>query len=224
MTGAAEPEAGAQPGAAHDPTISEAIGHAVKAGYDVIAENIQQGREAAARFRQGQYNVRDVPGDLETAALRLVRLARELSSTTLDICERLLKELGQRQPPDRADGLPPFRQPASSAPSPAKAPDPGVMKLTVRFSGAPAAVARTATLTRPRRPTSPADLSATPLARRDGRGKPIASVSFETDVSVEGLIAVVAVPARQAPGVYSGLVYAKGEEVPLGALTIEIPK
>jgi hypothetical protein len=209
-----------------DATITDAIGHAVKAGYDVIAENIQQGREAAAAFRQGQYNIRDVPGDLETVALRMIQLARELSGTTLDICERLLKEISARQPPqDRASEVPPFR-PAPATPAAAKpAPsDPGLMKLTVRISGAPKAVARTTSLPRPSRPTAPTDLSATPLATRDGQGKPITAVSFETDVSVEGLVAVIAVPARQAPGVYSGLVYAKGDDVPLGALTIEIPK
>jgi hypothetical protein len=221
--GSAAAAAGYQTGAAHDPTISESVGHAVKAGYDVIAENIEQGRKAAALFRQGQYNVRDVPGDLETAALRLIRLARELSTTTLDICERLLKEIVQSPPPDRAADVPPFPH-SKSAASPARSADPGVMKLAVRFSGARKARALSSTLTRPRRPTAPADLSSTPLAQRDGGAKPIKAVSFETDVSIEGLIAVVVIPAGQASGVYSGLVYAKGDEIPLGALTIEIAK
>ena len=75
-------------------SLSDEVAHAVKEGYDVIAENLKQGRIAASRFRQGNYNIRDVPGDLEDVGLRMVRLARELSNTTFDICERLLKELG----------------------------------------------------------------------------------------------------------------------------------
>ena len=77
-----------------EPKVSEAVAHAVKMGYDVIAQNIRQGREAAERFRQGEYSLRDAPGDLEVASLRLLQLARELSTTTFDVCERLLKELG----------------------------------------------------------------------------------------------------------------------------------
>jgi hypothetical protein len=219
-------QAGPDPSSApkHDPSISESVAHAVKAGYDVITENIQQGREAAARFRQGQYNVRDVPGDLEVVALRLVQLARELSTTTLDICERLLKEIGAQRPPtDRAAAVPPFREPSATGYQVGPE-EPGLMKLTVRFTGRAKAASRTSVLARPRRPTSAGDLSVTPLARRDGEGKPIRGVNFESDVSVEGLIANVAVPTGQAPGVYSGLVYAKDDDVPLGPLTVEIPK
>ena len=53
-----------RPRRAPDPKVSDAVAHAVKMGYDVITENIRQGREAAERFRQGEYSVREVPGDL----------------------------------------------------------------------------------------------------------------------------------------------------------------
>jgi hypothetical protein len=49
-------------------------------------------------------------------------------------------------------------------------------------------------------------------------------VKFETDMSVEGIVAVVDIPKRQEPGVYSGVVHARDDEVPLGVLTIEVPK
>jgi hypothetical protein len=207
-----------------DHTVSESVSHAVKVGYDVIAENIRQGREAAARFRQGEYNVREVPGDLQDMALRLITLARELSKTTLDVCERLLKEVAD-SPEDRTKKVAPFPNAVPSAQKPsAPSADTGVMKVTIRFTGGGKGIARTATLSRPRRPTAPDQISVTPLSRRAAGAKPIGGVSFETDMSVEGIVAVVNIPKKQEPGIYSGQVYAKGDEVPLGVLTIEVPK
>lgn len=211
-------------GSPQDQTVSDSVAHAVKVGYDVIAENIRQGREAAARFRQGEYNVREVPGDLQVMALRLVQLARELSKTTLDVCERLLKEVGA-SPEDRTAEVPPFRTAAPAAEKPsAPAADAGVMKVTIRFTGGGKGLARTATLSRPRHPTAPGHISVTPLSRRAAGAKPIGGVNFETDMSVEGIVAVINIPKRQEPGIYSGLVHARGDEVPLGVLTIEVPK
>ena len=219
-------------GEANDATINQSVAHAVKLGYDVIAENIKQGREAAQAFRKGNYNMREVPGDLEVAAMRLLQLARELSTTTFDVCERLLKEVGAKAPAaDRASDIPPFRAskaangtPPKASPAAAKPADPGLMKVTVRFAGAGKALAHTETLARPRQPTAVAEISAQPLAPPRAGGPPIAGVSFESDVSVEGIVAVVTLPKGQAPGVYSGLVHAGRDDVPLGVLTIEIRK
>jgi hypothetical protein len=199
----------------------------VKVGYDVIAENIRQGRESAARFRQGEYNVREVPRDLQAMARRLIRLARELSTTSLDVCERLLKEVGPNLPPeDRTAEVPPFRTTATAVKKPSAAPteDAGVMKVTTRFTGGPKAIARTASLARPRHPTPVSHISVAPLFQRAADAKPINGVTFETDMSVEGIIAVVKIPKGRPPGVYSGLVHAEGDEVPLGVLSIEIPE
>src|SRR5690348_11606259 len=67
-----------------DPSIRESVAQSVRMGYDVIAENIRQGREAAAKFRQGEYNIRDVPHDAEMMISRVIHLARELSTTTFE--------------------------------------------------------------------------------------------------------------------------------------------
>ena len=213
---------------AADPKISDEVSRAVRMGYDVIADNIRQGREAAERFRQGQYNMREVPGDLEVAGLRVLQLARELSTTTFDICEKLLKELGTALgAPDPTGGNPPFRpvvkpaSPLTPAPTPPTT-APGAMKLTVRFQGNAKATSRSQALSRPEQPTLAADITVAPLASRDPKAKPIAGVAFQSDLTVEGLVAVVTVPAGQAPGVYSGLVFAKGQDVPLGVLTVEV--
>jgi hypothetical protein len=220
--------------------VTDAVAHAVKVGYDVISDNIRQGREAAERFRQGEFSIREAPTEIEAAALRLLHLARELSTTTFDVCERLLKELGAQAQaaasppaaprPSPPTTPPPFREPADypsarkakSPPTPPKAPADG-LNVTVQFAGGQG-VAHTSRLTRPRRPTAPAAISATPLAPMVGGGEPISGVNFQADLSLDGLLIVVTLPEGQAPGVYSGLVRAGDDPVPLGALTIEILK
>lgn len=223
--------AAAKAKAQKEDSVSDAVAHAVKVGYDVIAENIRQGREAAARFRQGEYRLRDAPGDLEVASQRLLRLARELSTTTFDVCERLIRELGeQRAPHDRTEEVPKFRdtmpfasltpsQSASAAPQ-----GPPQLKVTVRVVGAVKALVHTDALIRPRVPTAASDITAAPLAPNGGQAAPITDVHFQMDASVEGVVAVVTPPKGQPPGVYSGIVHAKEDPLPLGVLTIELLK
>jgi hypothetical protein len=218
---AKEPPAG--PPLSDEPTISEAVSNAVKTGYDVIAENIKQGREAAERFRKGEYNIREVPGDLEEMGLQLLRLARELSATTFDVCERLLRELRRTTAAgNRAQELDPFRPSTTKAPATASPASPSSqLKVTIRFTGGRNASSRTESLTRPTKPTAPDQISVTPLSPRAG-GEPISGITFEVDMAVEGLVAIVAISRRHVPGVYSGLVFAEGQDIPLGVLTIEV--
>jgi hypothetical protein len=213
-----------------DAAISEAVSQAVKTGYDVITENIKRGREAAERFRQGKYNISEVPGDLEAMTLRVLQLARELSTTTFDVCERLLHEFSTNATAPGQTAAGPFWPTVKKAAAPgggaaALPPSgPGAMKLIVVFNGAAKAVAHTATLSRPIQPTAPEDVSAAPLTARSGGGASIAGVGFQADLAHGGLIVTVALPDGQAAGVYSGLVYAAGQDVPLGVLTIEVAK
>jgi hypothetical protein len=204
--------------------ISEAVAAAVKEGYDVIAENIREGRLAAKRFRDGSYNIREVPGDIEEMSLRVVGLARELALTSFDVCERLVKLVGMAAPAgDRGSrGAPGFRPTVAKAATAAARPPDDMLKLTVRFSGGAEARSHTHALTRPKQPTAVREISASPLVLRGAEQAQIAEVTFKTDMAVEGLIAVVALPDGQTPGVYSGLVHAEREPVPLGVLTIEI--
>jgi hypothetical protein len=208
-----------------DPSVGESVAQAVRMGYDVIAENIQLGREAAAKFRQGEYNIRDVPHDAEVVMTRFMHLARELSATTFEVLEQVLKQMGTVQPPNGGEGLPPFRSPgatATAAKAPAAAADAGRMKLTVEFAGDAKATARTVTLDRPRKPAAPGDLFATPLASPGAAGAAITGVSFAVKVGIDGVIATVKVPKKLAKGVYSGLVYVRGDDTPLGVLSVEI--
>lgn len=211
--------------------IGDAVADAVKSGYDVLEETISQGRAAAEKFRQGEYNFRQVPGDIEDLALRLLTLARQLSTTTFDICEQLLGQIGSAKgppPPGQvAAQVPPFiatvaRAVAGQAP-PSAVPQPLTeMRLAVRFAGTGQAIAHSTTLARPERPTTPFDITVTPLTPREGAGAALTEVAFEADLNAGGLVATVTIPPAQPAGTYAGLVCAAGQAVPLGMLVVEL--
>lgn len=188
---------------------TDTAARAVQTGYRVIAENIERGRDAARKFREGEYNIRDVPRDIEKMSTRMFEAAGEFSVAAIEIGGWLLKaaELAAKQPHDKADN--------------------NAVGLTVEFDGPGKTKGKvyTETLNRPKRSTEPKDISVKALDSRAGEGKPISGLRFKADVSVGGvLVAVVTIPDGQSPGVYSGLVYAEGEGVPLGVLTIEVLK
>ncbi|MFZ9395120.1 MAG: hypothetical protein ACO25F_03545, partial [Erythrobacter sp.] len=206
-----------------------------------------QGREAAEHFRQGEYNFRDVPHDLQKLTLHLLGLARQLSGTMLDLCEQLVQQVpvsgGPPPPGEVAATNPPFRDyhhknaegqapieggqmqraPRMEATAPGITTGPSIgMPLTASFSGSTKAKLLTAQLARPERPTALWEISASPLHANDGKAAAITEIKFQAGDTIGGLLANIAIPKGQPPGVYSGLVFAQGQAVPLGALVIEL--
>jgi hypothetical protein len=244
---AAEPAAPVAHAAAAewDDTVSESVAHAVRAGYDVVAANIKEGRLAAKRFRQGDYTVRDVPRDLNTMTLRLVHLARDLSATTFDVLEQLLKDpnlagagshVREGAPVVRpvapvAPGFHPAPGPAVKASAQAPAPHhvhpatpaPATVALTCAFTGGRGARMTGAAVSRPVRPTHPDQLAMTPMTAVTPGAKAIGGVTFTAAGGGAGLIAHIEIPDDQAPGVYSGLIFAPSADAPLGFVSIEVP-
>ena len=206
-----------------EPSVNEEVANAVKRGYDIIAENIRQGRMAAERFREGDYRLREAPGDIENAAKKMLELARELSTSTFDVFDRMTRELGGAivaAARERDEPLPPFRGAAAERDSSA---DASRLRLTPRCLGHLKAVGRVTTIERPQAMVGPGDLRVDRFMPPSG-GSPITSVRFDVDLSREGLIAVVTVPPTHRPGVYTGKVYAKDQAAPLGEIALEIFK
>lgn len=212
--------------------LDDSIAASVKTAYDVLAQSIEQGRKSAESFRHGGYNFRDVPADVSHLAANMLRLARQLSETAFEVCEALLAQMkqGGGPPPPGATPVPPFRSPAeasaakpSGKPEPSKQPGPPEMRLGVTFVGAAKAVSHSDSLARPSVPVRADQISAAPLAPR-GKAAPLAKVSFAADLQHGGLTATVTVPAGQPGGVYSGLVFAEGQDAPLGMLVVELPQ
>jgi hypothetical protein len=223
---AARPSAPPAPPPHDDVPISESIAHTVRLGYDVVAENIKQGRLAAERFRHGEYNIRDVPGDVEVLAKRMIDLARDLTTTTFDVVERLLKDahVGDRAP--KAPKAPAFRAtPGSAAPkrpqaaksAPAAGPE---LPVKCVFTGKRKAVVRSALLSRPTVPVLPeSGLSVDALKATKGAAA-ITGVTFAADGA--GLRITIPIAADLPAGTYSGMVCAEGSPWALGVLAIEV--
>lgn len=221
--------------------INQSVADAVRNANQVLSDTVAQGRVAAEQFRHGGYNMRDVPVDVQILGNRMIKLARELSDTTLNILEQLLKQMTQvpASPPSGLKGsVPPFptgnRQdgeappsttngaPPSSHPS-EPAPQDRMLKLTVRFEGRSKAKALPSPLWKPTKATLPSELAITPMMHILEEDDPITDVDFDADLD-GNLIVTVTIPPKQAPGVYAGMVLADYSDAPLGVLTIEIMK
>ncbi|WP_338468461.1 hypothetical protein RXV95_07895 [Novosphingobium sp. ZN18A2] len=222
--------------------IDEAVAEAVRTGYDVLSETISQGRRAAEMFRQGNFSIREVPSDIEALARRLLDLARQLSTTTFDICEQLLSQAahasGPPPPGDTAATVPNFRElkptlAKQSGPAPPgptarhshpehHAHDTRKLPLAFRFDGNDKVKALVDTIDRPLKPTGAWEISAMPLMRQDSGERPLDDVKFEADLSAGGLVVTINVPDNQPSGVYSGMVVAESQDIPLGFLVVQV--
>jgi hypothetical protein len=79
-----------EPGVAHDfgrrtDGVEDAITKAVNLGYRVIDENLQHGRQAAKRIREGVYRSTDMENDIRAVVDRALRVTKEAASAWLDI-------------------------------------------------------------------------------------------------------------------------------------------
>jgi hypothetical protein len=228
-------ESSARPG---DVSTSEAIAKAVRLGYDVIGQNIEQGREAATRFRAGAYKAREAPQDLGRLAARMLNLTRELSTTTFDVLERLIQDpdfIAAARPaapadgPDRdtsagppASGFYPGNPPSGPAAAPtdgSAAPPSSSIALTCNITGGRPAVMRAGALWRP---DKPAFLVLSALTAVDPKLPPITPVTFAAAETGDGVIAHVSIRQDQPPGLYSGAICAYDTQIALGMLTIEV--
>lgn len=207
-----------------DPATDDAVAQAVRSSYDTLAETIAQGRQAADRFRQGQYNMREVPVDVEKMLLRLLELARQLSGATFDICEQLVHQLSTAAtvPEPGETPVPPFRD-HTQAGTRTASPSSGSIPLSVQFEGdLKRASSPTNSLSRPAKPTRPEEITVSPLLERSGKGKPIEQVELSFDASIMGLVAGVVIPAGHPPGVYVGFVVSDHQAEPLGMLVVTV--
>jgi len=206
-------------------SVSESVADIVRMGYDVVAENIRQGRTAAERFRQGEYNIRDVPADVETLVKRMIDLARDLSTVSFDIAERVLRETA---PSGRHSKAPVFypapgehsHRAAHAAQRPSETQ--ALMHVTCAFSGERRAVLRSAALTRPTEPTFAHEHISFEALQSTVGWRPITGVTCRAHPMTGGLQISVSIPDDQPAGVYSGVVHGPHQAWPLGVLAIEV--
>ena len=90
-------------------TANSIIGDAVSRGYKVIEEQINQGRDAAERFRAGTYNTADAEADVKKLVNRVLDLVKDLGTAGFELAAATIRP-----------GVPP--QEPSGKPSPSQSP------------------------------------------------------------------------------------------------------
>lgn len=196
-----------------DAAVDEVVAHAVRVGYQVIGENIRQGRAAADRLTAGDYGVSDVPGELTQLGLRLLQLTREMSSTAFDLVGAVFRD------PTLQNAIRGSRSAPQAQPGPARPAAVGDVPLTCNIRGNRRAVGEPSTLRHPEQATS---LTIAGLISPNPVLPPLKNVSFSGSPDGRGIAANIVVPDDQPAGTYSGVVCDGLTHKPLGTLTVQV--
>lgn len=189
--------------------IPEVIADAVRLGYQVIEENLRQGRTAADRFGARDYGIHDATDDVQMLGRRVVDLARDLGSSWFDLVAAVLNDQRLR------DAVTPRTAPPSTPGQ-----SPGGSTVAVCVIGHPSAAGQAF--------LEPLDgLSAppriTPLRHLTDTVSTIAGVRLGADPETGALALLAPVPPDQPPGVYAGTVHDGSAERLLGSISLTVP-
>lgn len=190
--------------------VSGVIADAVRAGYEVIGDNLKQGRAAADRYSAGAYHLANATDDVAQLGRRLITLSRELSTTGFDLIGAVLRDPALREAVQR-----------TAVPDPTPGPHPapgGPVPVTCVLRGRPA-TARPAQLSQPDLPSM---LVTDGLRAIDPAVPPITRISFSAPVVGRGVIATILIPDDQPPGVYNAVIADAVSHQPLGTLTVDV--
>ena len=194
--------------APRDAAVHEVVAHAVRVGYQVIGDNIRQGKTAAERLSTGDYAVKDVPGELAQLSLRLLQLTRDMSTTAFDLIGAVLRD-------------PTLQNAVQGAAAPAAAPAASSKHVTLTYNlrGKRHAIAEPGRL---RQPDQGASLTVAGLMSPDSTLVPLKTISFAASPDGLGLTATIVSPDDQPGGTYSGVVCDSKTHKPLGTLTVQV--
>lgn len=213
------------------PEVSKVVADAVRIGYDVIARNLNEGRDAADRHHAGRYRLEDAGEDLSQLGQRMLQLSRDLSTTSFDLLGAILRDPNIRDAVARhgSDPAPPppaaAPTPAAPTPAPAPAPPAGPVEIDCRVRQIGTQREVRATALPLQRPPTLGRLSAS-LHPLFGGSQPIQRVSFilETNAAtgVPWLVATIIVTDDHRPGDYSGSIVDSVSRAPLGAISVSV--
>ena len=217
---------------AGDPAASmdEAVAQAVQSSYDVLDEAVRQTRSSMDRLQKGDMSMDALPGDIASISLKAIEVARQLSTSTLNLCEQMVTQMSAAAAPpppgEVAAQVPPFRstipQGANHAEGSIKAPrDVGEIEFETHFTGHGKAVSHSSRMKKPQRPTRPEEIRPTKLEPHGAKAEPLKCSAFTAALGERPSISI-RIPTDQPPGFYNGLIMAEGQDVPLGVLTIEV--
>jgi len=198
---------------ATSPTVDEVVAQAVRMGYHVIEENIQQGRLAAERVRNNDYRASDMSDDAANAAKRLVRLARELSTTWFDLIAAAMRDPGLQSALARPTEAATQARHARERMQATAVPVASIVRSSRQVEVMPLTL---------QAPDGPAVPTITGLYSTDPRLPPITTVVFRIASDKRGPLVEIYVLDDQPPGTYNGVVVDSDSQRPLGTLTVRV--
>jgi hypothetical protein len=214
------PSSADQTGSDHAP-LSQ-VERGVRAGYEVIAEYLNEGRSSARTFADSEPQA-SVPASLEQLTERMFQHASDLGSVWMD----LLRTLNRRQNDASAEPLAGFSTngarggvASDQAPGEASSPSHGVgelpvsvivssplpVQVDVRLHGAPPAAFGVAVH----------------APRRAGDDRVLRGVTLEWRPAENRLVTCLSLEAEVEPGTYTGVLVARESNVPFGTLCVVV--
>jgi hypothetical protein len=193
-------------------TVDQVVADAVRRGYEVVEENIRQGRQAAERMRLGTYRSGEIPGEMSAVINRLVRLGAELSTAWFQMIAAVMRDpqlaaafedVGQSRPPSAA-------QPPRRTATP---------RITHQIHGSRTCEVsyNVSPLSTPAIPTVP-DL----VCSEDPQGPPV-KVAVRGDPNSGALVLHIEVTDAHPAGTYRGNVIDRNTRKRIGTVELRIP-
>ncbi len=193
------------------PSFDKIVSDAVGLGYQVIDEQIRQGRAAAERLRAGDCPLDVPPSDASALIERTIELSKGLAATWLDLLSALGTAVQQARPTQAGPSRPP-----STAGTPRS---PSIMTITdyeVKCN-------RQAEVSIHLHTVSTGFIPAVlPLHAADPAIRPLSDVFITPSQDKRRPMLNIPVPDGQQPGTYSGAIVDAATNEPGGMLIVRI--
>lgn len=203
------------------PRADDVIVRSVELGYRVIDDYIKRGQAAARRMQHGTYGAGDMARDVQGVAGQLVRSATDLAGAWAEFFALTTRDGNSAAPRNGSpvDAAPRDTAQTAAAEAPSAVPAESVAAappLRIRLAVAAARSVETALDLRP----VPSDHALVVHALRGPGAAKIADVRVE---AADGSAVIrVGVPADQAAGVYTGLVFDDSTNLPAGEISVVV--
>jgi hypothetical protein len=197
--------------------VSQVVADAVRIGYQVIGDNLRQGRAAADRFSAGTYDIGEVPHEIAVLGKRLVQLSRDWGTVWFDLAAAVLRDPAIREAlVPQASGKRPRPTPGGGGATPAGS---GHVTLSIAFDSSRTCHARPVSVPALKQPHH---LVVDAFEPDSGNAPPITGGRLLPGGSPDSAVLLLSVPPRQPAGIYKAVVRDSERGIKLATLHIEV--
>lgn len=206
---------------AHEKSWDDAVTDAVSVGYQVIEEQIAQGKRVAEEISKRSYTTNSIGGDVSELVQRLLRFYTDIGSTCFELIDSVshstvfqdsMRGFGDKESANAAQEPPAGGQQSSSQQTNAQANVPvdvvseSPARITLDING----------------PINGCKLGVHGLFALDSAKPPLRETRFHYTSTDAQPTLRVRIPPGQAPDTYTGVVIDTNNNQPRGTLTVQI--